>query len=751
MGTALGYKRLIALCVGIGTFIFADNLHIIGTFDFNNNGKNEFLKINGLSAPLEFIEVNGSEGHQTIWSYSPEGDGEIIDAKFADLNKDKVLELIVIQKNSRTDSWIQIFEWNGIDFTLNGNPFLNGDGDNDKVRPSNLSYNNGVFSAAISSPTRSAKSFGVMIENGEYTVTDSEILSNPIVTNGYGPVFTGIFENDQGPLIALLSPESNVLKVGVFSLEKGSSVSDVFSLNGARVILGPDLQTFDENKDGYSELIVPFATGEVFTLSSLGDSLLFKESSLSESGLFNLKPASGEQQINDVILKRGERGLNGKDMLAAPDGEFAFLLQTDSVMLGDTLELFIAPDSTSDFFRFEWSSQPPIGMEFDPVSQKIYWAPNRDHIGVVDLSYIITSRTEEEIVSELSQYGNTHFLKPVLLENMGTKIVFVGDTIIPPEPFVILPKRLHRVTIATKDIDNADRFTFEGETPFSSTTFNSNNIITVGVDTDLSTIKKDKSSSFTFESSKEKPDSLVTVSVMHDLSSNIIYTSIKPSIDTLTQSFDAEGVNPEMYQLPEYFFEGFPATMNLETTSDSSLKLLDAEREKSGILTIQSPLFSKSHDIVIEYFGGRPHAIRGDVNVKKDGSHKTLTEIDFEAAFTPTIITSLLSTVNRDTLVFHVDSIPDTLKAKTQYKSFYSPVKIIEKAADTIIETPEPEAPAPVEDVEEVPADSIQSTETDIPAETENNESQQLIETPEPEAPAPVEDVEEVPADSTES
>ena len=310
--------------------------------------------------------------------------------------------------------------------------------------------------------------------------------------------------------------------------------------------------------------------------------MVFKESSLSEGGLFTLKPTSGEQQINDVILKRAESGIHGKGVLAATSDEFAFLLPTDSVMLGDTLDLFIAPDSTSDFFRFEWSSQPPIGMEFDPVSQKIYWAPNRDHIGVVDLSYVITSRTEEEIVSELSQYGNTHFLRPVLLETMGTKIVFVGDTIIPPEPFVILPKRLHRVTIATKDIDNADRFTFEGETPFGSTTFNSNNIITVGVDTDLSTIKKDKSSSFTFESSEEKPDSLVTVSVMHDLSSNIIYTSIKPSMDTLTQSFDAEGVNPEMYQLPEYFFEGFPETMSLEATSDSSVKLLETERKKSG-------------------------------------------------------------------------------------------------------------------------------------------------------------------------
>ena len=114
-------------------------------------------------------------------------------------------------------------------------------------------------------------------------------------------------------------------------------------------------------------------------------------------------------------------------------------------------------------------------------------------------------------------------------------------------------------------------------------------------------------------------------------------------------------------------------------------------------------------DIVIEYFGGRPHAIRGDVNVKKDGSHKTLTEIDFESAFAPIMIKSFLSSVNRDTLIFHADSIPDTLKAKTQYKSFYSPVKIIEKKTNEIIENPEPEAPAPVEDIEEAPADSIES------------------------------------------
>ena len=120
-----------------------------------------------------------------------------------------------------------------------------------------------------------------------------------------------------------------------------------------------------------------------------------------------------------------------------------------------------------------------------------------------------------------------------------------------------MPKRLHKIIISTKDIDNADRFTFEGETPFSSTSYSSNNIITVGVNTDLSTIKSDKSSSFVFQSSNEKPDSIVTVSIMHDLASNIIFTSIKPSADTLTQSFDAEGQTQICMNCPNTFLKDF--------------------------------------------------------------------------------------------------------------------------------------------------------------------------------------------------
>ena len=110
---------------------------------------------------------------------------------------------------------------------------------------------------------------------------------------------------------------------------------------------------------------------------------------------------------------------------------------------------------------------------------------------------------------------------------------------------------------------------------------------------------------------------------------------------------------------------------------------------------------------------------------------------------------SRISSVNRDTLIFHADSIPDTLKAKTDYRSFYSPVKIIEKAIEQSVESPLPTAP---EDAEEVPSDPVEPSETaDPPAEAENSETEQLIENPEPAVPTAPEDAEEVPADSTES
>tara|TARA_Y100001970_G_scaffold197319_1_gene240072 strand:+ start:24 stop:557 length:534 start_codon:yes stop_codon:yes gene_type:complete len=119
--------------------------------------------------------------------------------------------------------------------------------------------------------------------------------------------------------------------------------------------------------------------------------------------------------------------------------------------------------------------------------------------------------------------------------------------------------------------------------------------------------------------------------------------------------------------------------MEMDSQESGGLSLLRSDKVRSGSLELRSPLFSKDHSISVSYFGGRPYAVRGKVNVKEDGSHKTITEIDFDSSFEVLNIFSNLYPANRDTFIFAHDEIPDTLRASTNYRSFYSPVTILKE------------------------------------------------------------------------
>ena len=113
-----------------------------------------------------------------------------------------------------------------------------------------------------------------------------------------------MFKREGGGYAALISPEGNLLKASVFSLSNINQEinSEILPLNGARVILGPDIQPYDENNDGNQELLIPFATDEVYALALTDSGIIFTESKLSQSGLFGMKSAAGEDEINSAIL-----------------------------------------------------------------------------------------------------------------------------------------------------------------------------------------------------------------------------------------------------------------------------------------------------------------------------------------------------------------------------------------------------------------------------------------------------------------
>ena len=678
------YKLPIRLFILCFSFLLAKDLHVFGSFDFNRNGKSEIFKLNGLAAPLELVELNQDGSHISLWQYSPGNDESIVDVKFADLNSDGVQELIVAQKGNKNNNWLSIFEWNGQSFVKNREPLKKEEAPTDLIRPSNLASFANIFSASISTPSRSSTVFSLELKEGIPIKTNSRINTSPLISNGYGPVYVGMFKMGEDGYAALISPEGNLLKVSIFSLSDINQdiSSEILPLNGARVILGPDIQPYDENNDGKQELLIPFATDEVYALALTDSGITFTESKLSQSGLFGMKSAAGEDEINSAILNRIESGLYDPPLGINPStvDDSLIILVSDTLMLGDSLNMFILPDSIGEFYSFKWSAPPPSGMKLNPKNFKVEWVPKREHIGVVDLSYFLEVRLKEELVSGENEFGDTHQIYPILQNKDSSFVVLVGDTIKPPEPFVLIPPRFHRVEISTKDIQETDRFTFDGETPFSATTVNSNGIVTVGVSANLSWIKQDKSGAFNFISSSAQPDSLVTLSIIHDLSNNIFYASLLPALDSLSQSFDLEGWDKNRYMFPEYFFEGFSLNMSLDSINGSGVvSLLSSQEMASGLVSISSPLYDQQHGMTISYFGGKPHAIRGDISVKDNGSHKTLTEIDFESSFSPTNINVWLNPVNRDTLIFHADSIPDTLKIKATFRSFYSPAKVINK------------------------------------------------------------------------
>ena len=684
------------LVCACGTLL-AGNLFVFGTLDLNNNGKSEILLLGGLSNQLEYVELSDDGSHHLLWTYSPEGNGKIVDARFSDLNNDNTEELVVILQ-SNNNHWLSVFEWNGQTFSSKPKSVMGGNGKADIIRPGNLAGSANVFAVSMSTPTRSAELFTLFLEEGNLRKANSHTISGTLVNNGYGPVYVGVFSSNSESFVALMSPEGDGLKTSVFSTSNLGEelVSDLFVMNGARVVLGQYIQPFDENKDGADELLIPFATGEVYVLAYADGDLTFTESKLSKADLFGMKSSAGEAEINSAILARIENGLYDSVLKSnqKTDLDSLLFLVTDTLLLGDTLNLFILPDSASDFYSFRWQTAPPADMRFEPSIYQIAWVPTRDHIGIVDASYELSIRIKEELLRGEDNYGDTHHIHPILQVIDSSLVILVSDTIVPPQPFVLVPSRFHRINISTTDIDEYDRFVFEGETPFSTNSINTNGVISIGISADLSTIKHNKTSAFNFKSSSDRPDSIVTLSFIHDLDSNVFYMSIFPTRDTIPQSFDPEGLSPDLFKFPEYFFEGFPSTLGLERAPNGRLSILSSDQNISGVISLSSPLHNQDHDLVLSYFGGRPYAVRGDINVKENGSQKTITEIDFESSFMPLLIDAWLTPASRDTFVFHLDSIPDTLKAKTDFHSFYAPATLLKekRSIDEIVAGDPPSA-----------------------------------------------------------
>ena len=125
--------------------------------------------------------------------------------------------------------------------------------------------------------------FDIQVENESISMINNQVLTAPIISNGYGPVYIGGFTSNGGHYMAIVSPEGNTLKTAIFDIEQDYALtqSKQMSLNNARYLLGADIQMFQSKDTNIDGLLLPFASDDVFLLSLDIKGIKFSNTSLS--------------------------------------------------------------------------------------------------------------------------------------------------------------------------------------------------------------------------------------------------------------------------------------------------------------------------------------------------------------------------------------------------------------------------------------------------------------------------------------
>jgi len=658
-----------------GFYLFAQSsLHIDGTYDLNGNGRSELLIYGSKDAPLKYVELDEQGRHELLWAYSTSPTLKITDAKLLDLNKDGIPELLVsvttlADNGKEKQPWMLVFSWLENSFSSQPLALYNSSGATDRNRPLNLAVqkNSQIIGMSLASPSRKGVLLNLSINEKSINLSSFQAVDPKIITNGFGRVYVGLFSQFAETRLALVCHEGNGLKVSVYSLGENIKeiASDLLILNGARMLQGPAIMAFDQNRDGNEELLLPFQSGEVLALSLEGEKLVLKPSRFNKAGLFSIPADADAGVINKILLKRIEAGLYetplGKNKITSLD-----YIPQDTLLLGDTLVHFVLRDSAEEFYGFYWLSSPPPGLVFDPSAAALKWIPTRANIGPAKTIFNLETRVEEKLISSMDELGDRHQITSVLASRIDSASFMVLDTTFIQKqlsPLVYVLPRNYSIGLYSGNISSTDRYVFEGEPPYgmSSAILNDSLLggVTTTVSANLNSINHDKISNFSFKSRSPQPEKIVTLSLIHDLGENLLYASIYPALDSLPQSFDPRGMSSDLALYPEYFFEGFAQGLSMESGDAEIYFNLDRVRaHEEGLITLTSPL-EKDHKFQIYYSGGLPYALRGEVRVMENGTYKTVTEIDFESKFLPIRIQAKFSTSKKDTILFFPDSLEE--------------------------------------------------------------------------------------------
>jgi hypothetical protein len=165
-----------------------------------------------------------------------------------------------------------------------------------------------------------------------------------------------------------------------------------------------------------------------------------------------------------------------------------------------------------------------------------------------------------------------------------------------------------------------------------------------GVSANLANLKRGESYDFAYSLRDARLDSITTLTMVHDMHTNVVFMSISPTQDSLSQSYQPEAFDPKLFEFPNYFFEGFPTSLDMDFTDKLIRFSFDGLEDSTyqGIYLSSTTPSTPSQSLAVFMDDGTLQAVRGEVIVRANGSKKVTTEFDLVGTVEPAVMFSRL-------------------------------------------------------------------------------------------------------------
>ena len=636
-------------------------LYVDGTYDLDGDSLSELLLFYDEKdgGEIRYVEIEENGNHTLLWSFVATEDilGHISSVKMVDLENDNIPEIVAIlrtevrNKNNNTP-WLLLFKWKGQTFSPLPMELYEDDLSIGRIRSSNFVVLNNnemttTIGAAFATPLRTGAIFNINMVGNEIQLMDFRLLESSVVGNGYGKVFIGSFEHKEKNKVVLFTLEANLIKISMYDMLDSSNplqeiFSDVFSLNGAKKLFEPGIMTTDEDMNGNEELLLPFLNGEVATLSIEDGEMILKQSTFSKKPLFFLNKEANEKEINNFVLAKIEAGLYKSSLFPKPiealtgedrpDHFVSNLLETteeveDSLILGsDSLNLkteVVSLDQKTPAAATATGEKPPAAD--DTVVEEQTGAVSLDQ----KTPAAATATGEKPPAADDTVVGE-QFLRSRSRKTSTPKEEGFAEQPLFPD--------YYSVSIAQKEEKGAVNFSSKGDTVFFVEVDTSlEKIVTHRISLDMGKMPVKTKANFEYKTERPVDAPVTQISLIHDLKTNMLLVSKSPVSSAIPQSFNPEAWDSQFHKYPEYLFDGFPATISMESFDAGIQFRIEEEVEiakQTPFIEMVSPS-DPSQKFKMYFKSGNVKSIKSVVKIRKSGSRKTVTRIDFIGEVNP--------------------------------------------------------------------------------------------------------------------